>query len=381
MLQRVNGPPGEVMSVPRSSKARPKVTVDVGPLFEDQWTGIPVFTRRLVQSLIRHGGIDVEFCFKLTQVPKESVLRAIRAGTGTLLRSEFERNAGNTYPLVDPNSYMLSPSVKQFFNVSRYEASTVHDVSTLVMPENHLPDNVDHHLRTMTRELITDDVVFCASEATRQALILAYPSAAQKARVLYQYADWPENFSAIERNLPPPLLGRYAAVVGTIEPRKNLTLLIRALALRGVRDSDLRFGVIGKKGWKVDQFVADLTVTERQQIMFSGFVTEFIKYRLLRHADFLVFPSIYEGFGIPALEAMSLGKPVLAAMTSSLPEVIGDAGVYFDPLSTSEFAAAFAEISDKRKLKELAPKAVVGAAAFGWQRMAQPVIGWIGGGA
>jgi glycosyltransferase involved in cell wall biosynthesis len=106
-------------------------------------------------------------------------------------------------------------------------------------------------------------------------------------------------------------------------------------------------------------------------------VSEFVKFRLLRHAEFLVYPSVYEGFGIPALEAMSLGKPVLASMTSSFPEVVGDAGVFFDPFSASELAAAFAEMSDKRKLAELAPKAVQGAAAFNWQRMAAPVVEWV----
>jgi len=89
-----------------------------------------------------------------------------------------------------------------------------------------------------------------------------------------------------------------------------------------------------------------------------------MKYRLLRHAKFLVFPSIYEGFGIPALEAMSLGKPVLAAVTSSLPKIIGDVGVYFDPLSVTEFAAAFQEISDPIKLAELSPRARLRASCF-----------------
>jgi glycosyltransferase involved in cell wall biosynthesis len=358
---------------------RPRVTVDIGPLFESQWTGIPVFTRRLVQSLLRQGSIDVDFAFRMTKIPRDHVLAAIRANTGTFLRSEFERNAGNTYPLVDPRSHVLFPSVKECFEVSQYEASTIHDVSTLVMPENHEQANIDHHMRNLAKEIATNEVVFCISDATRAALTLAFPSAADKARVLSQYVDWPDNFAAIERNLAPPVLGRYATVIGTVEPRKNLALLIRALALPEIRDSDLRFVVIGREGWKVEKFMADLTESQRERLLFSGFVTEFMKYRLLMHSEFLVYPSIYEGFGIPALEAMSLGKPVLGAMTSSLPEVIGEAGIYFDPLSVTEFAAALAEISDPRKSEELAPKALEVAARFNWQRMAAPIVAWVGG--
>jgi glycosyltransferase involved in cell wall biosynthesis len=357
----------------------PRVTLDIGPLLEDHWTGIPVFTRRLVQALLRHQGVEVQFAFRLTQVPAPAVLAAIQAGSGTLLRSEFERNAGKRYGLIDASTHVLFPSVKEYFGISSHEASTIHDVSTLVMPENHDRLNVDHHMRNLTRQLATDEVVFCVSEATRSALTLVYPSVSEKTRLLPQYVDWPDSFEAIERNLPPPMLGRYAAVIGTLEPRKNLKLLIQALGQPEIRDSDIRFVVIGKQGWNIEQFLTGLTPADRQHLLFSGFVTEFMKYRLLRHADFLVFPSIYEGFGIPALEAMSLGKPVLAAITSSFPEVIGDAGVYFDPLSVSEFAAAFKEISDPGKIAELAPRALANAALFDWRRMAEPVVNWIRG--
>ena len=366
------------MTEPRNQRL-PTVTVDIGPLLEDHWTGIPVFTRRLVQALMRDGSVDVEFSFRLTQIPKEAVLAAIRVGSGTLLRSEFERNAGRNYPLIDPKSNLLFPSVKECFNVARREASTIHDVSPLVMPEYHEQENIDHHMRNMARQLATDDVVFCASEATRAALTLMFPSVAGKAQVLPQYVDWPEQFPVIERNLPAPVLGKYVVVIGTIEPRKNLALLLQALAMPEVRDSAIKFVVIGKKGWKVDQFLEELTPHEREHILFSGFVTEFMKYRLLRHAEFLVFPSIYEGFGIPALEAMSLGKPVLAAMTSSFPEIVAEAGLYFDPFSTAEFAAAFKEISSERKLSELGPKARHRASSFRWEEMVGPVVRWASG--
>jgi glycosyltransferase involved in cell wall biosynthesis len=149
--------------------------------------------------------------------------------------------------------------------------------------------------------------------------------------------------------------------------------------LAEIRNSDIRFVVIGRLGWKLDQFLVGMSPEARARLTFSGFVSEFTKYRLIDGAEFLVMPSIYEGFGIPALEAMTLGKPVLAAMTSSLPEVAGEAGVYFDPLSATDFAAAFAEISAPRRLAELALAARDGSRAFSWERMAAPVVEWVCG--
>jgi glycosyltransferase involved in cell wall biosynthesis len=358
--------------------ARPKLTLDIGPMLDDQWTGIPVFTRRLAQCLIRHGGIDVEFAVQLTRIPESQVLWTIKAGTGTLLRADLDRADGDSFGIADRHAPMLFPTARNACTIGRREASTVHDLSTLVMPEVHEDANVLHHMLNLKQDLATDDAVFCVSEATRAALQLHYPSVARKTRVLYQYVDWPESFAAIDRNLPEVQLGRYAVVVGTLEPRKNLGLLLRALSMPEIRRSGMRFVVLGKTGWKVDQFLADPELADSSRIVFSGFVSEFVKYRLLRHAEFLIYPSVYEGFGIPALEAMSLGKPVLASMTSSFPEVIGDAGVFFDPLSVTEFAAAFAEIAHKRKQAQLAPKAIARAAAFNWQRMAAPVVEWAG---
>jgi glycosyltransferase involved in cell wall biosynthesis len=355
---------------------RPKITLDVTPLLESQWTGIPVFTRRLVQSLIRHGGVEVEFMFQLTRIPAPPVMAAIKAGTGVFLREQFESADTSRLEVADRAGHLLYPSVKGSFGVAAREASTVHDMSTLYMPEFHEESNIAYHLDSMTRELSTDDIVFCISEATRAALVTAFPSVANKARLLYQYADWPDSYSLIERNLPPLRLGSYAVVVGTIEPRKNLGLLLRALSTRELRRSPLRFVVIGRKGWKVDQFMAELPPEARERILFSGFVSEFTKYRLIKGSEFLIFPSVYEGFGIPALEAMSLGKPVLASWSSSLPEVVGDAGVFFDPLSVTDFAAAFTTIAHPRRLAELAPVAMADSAAFNWQRMAAPVVEW-----
>jgi glycosyltransferase involved in cell wall biosynthesis len=359
--------------------SRPKVTIDIGPLLEDQWTGIPVFTRRLVRALLLHGEIDLDFAFNCEKFPRAAVMQALSLGSGTFLREGWQREGAFEYELADIDGAFLFPTVKTQFGIASRQASTVHDMSTLFMPENHEEANIAFHLDNFARELATDDVVFCISEATRAALLTAFPSVAPKARMLYQYADWPDEFELYDRHLPAPRVGRYAVVVGTIEPRKNLALIIRALALPELARSELRFVVIGKKGWLVDSFLEGLTEAERARLVFSGFVSEFVKYRLIRHAEFLIFPSLYEGFGIPALEAMSLGKPVLAALTSSLPEVVGDAGIFFDPYSPTDFAGAVAEISDPRCLAELAPKAIAQNATFNWRRMAAPIVEWVRG--
>jgi glycosyltransferase involved in cell wall biosynthesis len=268
--------------------------------------------------------------------------------------------------------------VKQAGGAARREASTIHDISTLVMPETHVQENVAFHLDALREQLRTDEVVFCCSDATRAALVATFPWVGPKARLVPQYVDWPDSFELLERNLPPLALGRYAVVIGTIEPRKNLGLLLAALDNPAVARAGIHFVVIGRRGWLADEALARLSPQTQSRISFTGFVSEFVKWRLLRHAEFLVFPSIYEGFGIPALEAMSLGKPVLASMTSAFPEVIGDAGVYFDPLSVEEFAAGLKEIADPKRLADLAPKALAQAAQFDAPRMAAPVLDWLG---
>jgi glycosyltransferase involved in cell wall biosynthesis len=259
------------------------------------------------------------------------------------------------------------------------EASTVHDMTTLFMPDTHDEGNIAHHLDYLDHELMTDEAIFCISEATRASLICAAPSVERRIRLLPQYVDWPEAFELVDRNLPTLRPRPYALVIGTIEPRKNLKLILDSLADARVARNPIAFVVLGKRGWLVDDFLKQLPPESQTRIAFTGFVSEFVKYRLLKAAQFLVLPSLCEGFGIPALEALSLGKPVLASRSSSLPEVIGDAGVYFDPMSVSEFAAALDEISDARKLAELSPRALKRNAMFSPERMAAPVVAWAKG--
>jgi glycosyltransferase involved in cell wall biosynthesis len=359
-------------------RRRHSLIVDVSTLLDDHWTGIPVFTRRLITALLRRGDVELDFVCSSTLIPHDCVLEAIRAGTGVVLHEfRMSRAPSRRRELAKSGTPLLFPSVKRACRQAVREASTVHDLSTLLMPDTHLDANVRHHLEHFSQELRTNEVVFCASEATQAALLTVLPSVSTKTRLLRQYVDWPEEFAALDQNLPRPKIGRYALVIGTIEPRKNLSLLLDSLGNPRIAESDINFVVVGRAGWKTEHLLSELTPAERERIRFTGFVSEFVKYRLLRHCEFLVYPSLYEGFGIPALEAMSVGKPVLAARTSSFPEVIDKAGLYFDPLCISEFAAAFAEMSEPGRLTELARRALKQSAKFTWQSMAAPVVEWV----
>lgn len=362
---------------------KPALTLDITPLLESQWTGIPVFTRRLVQALDPH--LDLHFCMGPNGVPGDAVRQAIRISTGTYLRDAIDAEVESVVkeaarPTIDPAIPLLYPSVKPSPGAAMREASTIHDISTLVMPDTHMPENVAFHLDPLRDQMASDEAVFCCSEATREALCTYLPWVRPRTRVMYQYVDWPEGFEAMDRNQPAIRLGRYAVVIGTVEPRKNLRLLLRALEEPSVAADDLHFVVIGARGWMADQALAQLSPEAQARISFTGFISEFAKYRLLRHAEFLVYPSVYEGFGIPAVEAMSLGKPVLASLSSSFPEVIGPAGLFFDPFSVDGFVAALEEMSNPSVQAELAAQAIPQAARFNAGVMAAPVLEWLAGG-
>ncbi len=359
---------------------RPGLYLDVSPLLEPKWTGLSVFTRRLAATLIASRELDVGFVSGLARLPSAPVLKALSAGTGAYLADALSPEQAPQLPPVEPETPLLYPSGKGPLNgIVAREASTVHDLTTLFMPETHDTGNIALCLDHLTEELASDDAVFCVSAATSTTLMAAAPSVAPKIRLLPQYVDWPEPFALADRNLPRPPLPPYALIIGTIEPRKNLQIILDALDRAEVLRTSLQFVVVGRQGWLVETFLSRLTTRQRERVMFTGYVSEFVKYRLLRHAEFLVFPSLCEGFGIPALEAMSLGKAVLAARAGSLPEVVERAGVYFDPLSIDDFADAFAEIANPTRRRELEPLALQRARQFTPEAMAAPVVAWAKG--
>jgi len=161
--------------------------------------------------------------------------------------------------------------------------------------------------------------------------------------------------------------------VGTLEPRKNLSLLVKTLA---VCKHDIPIVLVGWDGWGNDEWLKTAEKKGlRKRIFTTGYVDEETLACLYSSALALVFPSLYEGFGLPVLEAMACGCPVICSNVASLPEVAGDAGILFDPFQVEDLGAAIDKVAGDCTLREdLIQKGLLRAAQFSWENTAKKTL-------
>ncbi|MGB8657586.1 MAG: glycosyltransferase family 1 protein [Candidatus Zixiibacteriota bacterium] len=169
--------------------------------------------------------------------------------------------------------------------------------------------------------------------------------------------------------------GDFILYVGTLEPRKNLKGLIEAYA-RSRAKEDFLLVLAGGTGWNykhIFRLVEQLSLRDR--VIFCGYVPEPDLPALYRGASLFAYPSFYEGFGLPPLEAMACGTPVVVSDTTSLPEVVGDAGIYVDPLDIEQIAASIDTVlSDSQLARTLRQRGLERAKLFSWERTAKETL-------
>ncbi|MBN1954004.1 MAG: glycosyltransferase family 4 protein [Anaerolineae bacterium] len=257
---------------------------------------------------------------------------------------------------------------------------TVHDLIFRHLPEHHKRLNRWYLNATMPLYCRRASHIIAVSEQTRQDLIAAYHIPAARITVVYEAAAphfRPQSAEAVAAvrqryNLPP----RYLVFVGTIEPRKNLGRLLETFEV--VRAEGLSDGlvVVGRRGWLYGDFFTRLEQSPaRDAVILPGYVPDAELPAIYAGAQALVLPSHYEGFGLPVLEAMACGTPVATSNTSSLPEVGGDAALYFDP-DDGEAATAITRrlLGDADLQAEMRARGLAQAARFSWQRAARETM-------
>ena len=214
--------------------------------------------------------------------------------------------------------------------------STIHDIGCWDHPEAMTRFSVMFFRALYRKAALFDDRLVTVSEFSKGRIMqrlsvredriwVVYNGLSQQS---YEYLTEEKDISTLRAkyNLP----GKYILCLSTLEPRKNMRLLIdacRELWLEGLLEADLVLA--GRKGWKIDDLLESLEPEVAQRIHLTGFVEERDLSTLYHNADVFVFPSIYEGFGIPPLEALAVGVNVISSDAASMPEVLGDAAFYF----------------------------------------------------
>ena len=344
-------------------------------------TGTEVYSLHLIRHLLRLGA-DHRFRLYFNTPPSPGLFPDLLycqhrmlpfPRLWTHLRLSFEM-------LRHPPDVLFVPShVLPFLHPAR-SVVTVHDVGYRHYPQAHtaaqrryLEWSTRYHVHQATYLLVD-------SAATREDLVAFY--GADPARITVAYLGVAPHFQPVREaehlvaaRLKYGVAEPYILYVGTLQPRKNLSRLIQAVA----RLSDIhsvQLVLAGKKGWLYDDILAQAQrLGIAGQVRFTGFVDEADLAALYSGAALFAMPSLYEGFCMPVLEAMACGTPVICSNVSSLPEVAGDAALTFDPHDVDAMAAAMARALGDRPLRaELVRRGLEQAARFTWQRCARQVL-------
>jgi len=219
--------------------------------------------------------------------------------------------------------------------------------------------------------------IFTISSASKRDIIAEYHIAPDQVIITYPgiknaLKSMERIFSTEELKKKFGVLGSYVLFVGTLQPRKNIARLIEAFAKVAQRKKDVELVIIGKKGWLYEAILdAPQKFGISHKVKFLDFVTDEDLPSFYKHAICFILPSLYEGFGLPVLEAMSYGCPVITSNISSLPEAGGDAAAYVNPTDSNEIAAKILELIENEKVrKNMIKKGYEQIKKFSWEKTA-----------
>ena len=301
--------------------------------------------------------------------------------------SGYLYRAASTYlPIPYKHFFGRDADVTHFFNyiappgVHGKTVITVHDMVYKAFPETVRGRTKWMLISGLKPSMNRADIIVTDSEFSKSEILKYFPKYEKKIRVVpcgvdlekFKPCDTPERIPEVKSSLG--INGEYFLYLGTIEPRKNLERLISAYHILTQRIQDApKLVLAGGKGWLYDsifQRVSDLKLADK--VLFTKYIPSEDMNPLMCGALAFVFPSVYEGFGMPPLEAMACGVPVLASNAASLPEVTGDCGVICDAYSEESIADGLYTLYNDTALRaELSIRGRKRAEGFSWERSAE----------
>jgi len=243
---------------------------------------------------------------------------------------------------------------------------TVHDLAIYDHPE-WFPSGFSRWFSTkvvVPRSIRRAEKIISISEVTKKDLMRIFKIPNEKISVIYPAVTV---FAAM-----PNRLDKYFLCLGTIEPRKNFVLAAKAMKIFHQKFPDYKLLVVGKRGWKFETTIKEFNGADFIEEI--GYASADEKNSLIAGAKALIFPSLYEGFGLPPLEVMTLGTPVITTREGSLPEVCGSAVRYISTDSSLELATAMKEMTDEKTRQSYIEKGLLRAEKFSWSKTAEETL-------
>lgn len=360
----------------------------------NQRAGIGRYARELVRELLR---IDDQNIFRLFSFYGDETAFFREVGRGKNVELESKHYPGRFFRLMLLALYKsgISPdflvgSVDVFHSPDHVFPAckkiptvlTIHDLAFLLYPENYTRINRAYLSAMVPQSVKQAASIIAVSKQTKEDLVRMVGVPEERISVIYNGIE--SNFRPMTRDeceatwqkysLPK---GGYLLYVGTLEPRKNIAGLIRAYAkIQKNPGISQRLVICGGLGWLYRELfglVNELGL--RKEIIFTGHVPNKDLPAIYCGAELLVYPSIYEGFGLPVLEAMACGTPVITSNVSSLPEVAGDAALLISPNDVEELTEAINRLlSDSELRKEFAKRGLERAKLFSWEKTARETL-------
>jgi glycosyltransferase involved in cell wall biosynthesis len=336
--------------------------VEISPLRESYYTGIPNVIAELCTRLMQEDWLDLYFVMDSRWIDSDSLRRCLEERSGTSLighqPGHFPPASAIRAQLSAAGTFNSTVALFTDYRPPRklypWEGKVIYDLSMILAPECHVPSSVTQYTSDLEAQIACSDVLFCISKSTARDLAWIYGVGPERLKIALLGAS--VDLTAAQR-MRELIGGRtvepFLLVLGSIEPRKNVALVLEWLSRYPAVLDQIRIVFAGRQAWG-DSFASLIEAMSLQgavetgRIVFTGYVDEPFRTALLVGAAGLLYPSIFEGFGLPLLEAMAIGTPVLSSVSSSMPEVVGDCAYYFDPYSPESLHAAFLRLQSDR---------------------------------
>jgi glycosyltransferase involved in cell wall biosynthesis len=360
-----------------------QIGIDASRAVTDQRTGTEAYAVHLIRALLSlTAGQDYQLRLYFNQAPsnrqfqdfshvEHCILPFPRLWTQIRLAAELQRRSPDVF---------FTPAHVIPFTYRGNSVATVHDLGYHYFPAAHTRRQRSY-LKFSTRSNgRLGQRVIADSQATKVDLVRFYNINPDKIDVIYPGVDPAlqpvRDIKILESVQWKYAIGEpYLLFIGTLQPRKNLARLVHAYAASGLPHLLVLAGKLGWHSKSILDEIAGLKPAVRRRIIMPGFIEDENKAALISGASALLYPSLYEGFGFPLLEGQACGTPVLAANSSSLPEIAGGAALLVDPRDSGALTAALRRIADDGNLRhDLERQGLINVKQFTWERTASSVL-------